>query len=97
MGELIRLQLSDGFGEDLLISLVAHIGDEATLLRTEDVARPTLIEVLEGYADATTQVAEALDGTQTALGVFAEPIEWRREEVAEGLAVATPDTPTELV
>ena len=53
MGKLVRLQLSDGFGEDLLISLVAHIGDEATLLRTEDVTCPTLVEVLEGYADAT--------------------------------------------
>ena len=44
--ELIGLELSDSFGEDLLIGLVAHIGDEATLLGTEDVARTTLVEVL---------------------------------------------------
>ena len=44
--ELIGLELSDSFGEDLLISLVAHIGDEATLLSAEDVACTTLVEVL---------------------------------------------------
>ena len=44
--ELIGLELSDSFGEDLLIGLVAHVGDEATLLGAEDVARTTLVKVL---------------------------------------------------
>ena len=97
MCELIGLELSDSFGEDLLIGLVAHIGDETTLLGAEDVARTTLVKVLQGDAYATAQIAEALDSTQTALGVFAEPLERRSEEVAEGLAVATSYTATELM
>ena len=97
MCELIGLELSDSFGEDLLIGLVAHVGDEATLLGTEDVARTTLVEVLQGNAYAAPQIAEALDSTQTALGVFAEALERRCEEVAEGLAVATSYTATELM
>ena len=52
MCELIGLELSDSFGEDLLIGLVAHVGDEATLLGAEDVARTTLVEVLQGDAYA---------------------------------------------
>ena len=63
MCELIGLELSDSFGEDLLIGLVAHVGDEATLLGTEDVARTPLVEVLQGDAYATAQIAEALDST----------------------------------
>ena len=63
MCELIGLELSDSFGEDLLIGLVAHVGDETTLLGTEYVARTTLVEVLQGNAYATAQIAEALDST----------------------------------
>ena len=95
--ELFVAQFGDSLRENLLIGLVAEVGDEAALFGTQQIAGAADVEVLHGNVDATAQVAEVLDGLQTATRIEVEGRERRCQQVAERLLIRAPYPTTHLV
>ena len=97
IGKFLRFQFKHRLLQNLLVGLVAEVGDKAALLCSEQVAGTTNVKVLHCNLNAGAQVAETLDGIQSAHCHRGERTLRRNGEVAERLAVAASHTPTELV
>ena len=97
VGELLALQFVHGFFQDFLVGFVSQVGDEAALLRSQHIARPTDIEVLHGDMDTASQLGKVLNGLQSSARLLTQRAEWRREQVAERLTIASSHSATELV
>jgi len=95
--ELLRLELLDGLLEDLLIGLIAEVGDEARLLAAQQVACATDVEVLHGEVYARTEAREVLDGLQTATRILSEVAVGWGDEVTESLLVGASHTTAQLM
>ena len=54
VGKFVGLKLTYGFGQYLLISFVAQIGNKTALLRAEHITRTADVEVLHGNVDTAT-------------------------------------------
>ena len=63
--KLVVLQFRDGLSKNLLIGLVAQVGDETALLSPEQIARAADVKVLHGDVYAATQVGEILNRLET--------------------------------
>ena len=72
VGELVALQFVYGLLQDLLVGLVAEIGDKAALFGTQHIARASDIEILHGDVNATAQLGEVLDGLQSSASLLRE-------------------------
>ena len=96
-GGFLIPQLCHGLVENLLIGLVAEVGDEAALLGTQQIAGTTDVEVLHGDVDAAAQVGEILQSLQPSAAVRGQGCQRRCEQITESLAVAAPHTATHLV
>ena len=90
-------QFLHGLGQDLLVSLVTHVGDETALLGPQEVAGAADIQVLHGDVEAAAQVAELLDGVQPAAGLVGQGNQRRHDEVAERFLVASSHAAAELM
>ena len=97
VGELVGFQLVHGLRENLLVSFVTHVGNEAALLRAQEVSGSADVEVLQGYVESAAQVAEFFQCLQPPPAFVGQLGEGRRQQIAEGLAVAPPYAPAELV
>ena len=95
--EFLVLQFFDSLGKNLLVGLVAEVGDEATLLGTQQVARTADVQILHGNVDAAAEVGEVLDGLQTPTGILRQGTQRRGHEVAEGLLVRPPHATAHLM
>lgn len=96
-GKLLFAQFGHRFREDFLVGLKADIGDKSALLTTQQIARPTDIEVLHRNIEAGPQVGKLLDGPQPPPCVARKHLLGGREQVTESLAVRPPHTAPELV
>ena len=67
IGKLILFQFLHRFSQYLLISFIAQIGNETTLLRPQHISCSTDIQILHGYMDTAAQITEILNGLKTAL------------------------------
>ena len=95
--ELGGFKLNDGLGEHLLVGLVAHVCYEARLLSPEDVSSTADVKVLHGDIEARAEVGKLLDNLQPPARLLRKGGEWRREKIAKGLLIASPDAPAELM
>ena len=96
-GKLIVLQFRHGLGQHFLVRFVTQVGHKSALLRAEQVARPTDVEVLHGDVDARPEVGKIFDGLQPAAGLVGQEGKGRCEQVAEGFARPAPHAATHLV
>ena len=83
--------------KNLLICLVSQVGDETALFGAKQIAGATDIEVLHGDVDARAQVGEVFESLKSAATLGIECREWRCQQVAERLAIATAHATTHLV
>ncbi len=95
--ELVGLEFVHSLGENLLIGIVSHIGNEAALLGTEHVSCSSDVEILHGYVYATAKTGVVLYGLQTTTGFGGKGRQWWRQQIAECLLVATSHTSAHLV
>ena len=62
VAKLIVFQLLNRFAQNLLVGLIAQIGDETALFGSKQIACPPYVEVLHGDVYAAAQLRETLDG-----------------------------------
>ena len=97
LGEFLRFQFQHGFFQNLLVGLVAEVGDESALLRAEQVARAAYVEVLHRYVDSAAEVGEAFYGLKPPARHRRQRQTGRHEQIAERLLVATSHAAAQLV
>ena len=84
-------------GQDLLVGFKAHVGDEAALLRAQQVAGAADVQVLHRDVETAAQVGELLDGLQAAPGVLRDGNERRNHQIAERLPVGAAHAAPQLM
>ena len=97
IGKFVVFEFGNRFGENLLIGLVAQIGHETTLLRTQQIPGTANVKILHGNVDSAAQIREILDGLQSAPTVIGQCAERGRHEIAESLLTAATHTTAHLV
>ena len=84
-------------GKNLLIGFEAHVGDETTLFRAQQISCAADIQILHGYIEAAAQVRELLDGLQPAAGILGDRNERGNNQITECLLVRTPHPAAKLM
>ena len=79
------------------VEVKADGGDVAALLRAEQVARPTDLQVTHGDAESRAKLGGLLDSLQALLGLLGHGAVALVEEVGVGPVGRAPDPPTQLV
>ena len=97
VAELIVFQFGDRLTENLLIGFITQVLHESALLRPEQIAGTTDVEVLHGEIESAAQFGKSLQGLQTSACLLCQHRAWRCQQIAEGLAVAAPHTSAHLM
>ena len=97
IGKLLILQLPDRLLQHLLVGLVPEVGDEAGLLRAEEVSCAPYVEVLHRYLDTAPQLGKGDDALEPTLRRISQCICRGRQEDAVRLPIPTPYPTAELV
>ena len=84
-------------GKNLLICLVAQVGNESALLGAQEVAGSAYVEVLHRNVHAAAKLAETFYSFQSASCIGGQALARRGEHIAECLALATSHTSAHLV
>ena len=82
---------------NLLVGFITYVGNKSALFGTQQIASATNVQVLHSNVDATAEVGEILNGLQATACVIGKRRKRRREQVTEGLAIATPYATAHLV
>ena len=87
-------QFLHGFGQNLLVSFITHIGDEAALFGPQKITGTADIQILHGNVEAAAQVREFFNGPQAPAGIVRNGNKRRHNEIAESLLIRPAHTVT---
>ena len=91
------MQLQNRLIQNLLIHLETYLTDKTALVRTQNVASTTDIQVAHGNLQTTANVGEVLDGLQTLAGLLIQVFERTHQHVTESLLIVAPHPAPQLM
>lgn len=97
VGKLVILEFRHGFGQNLLVGFIAQVGNEPTLLRSEQIACTADVKILHGNVYTRPQVREVLDSFKSAARLIGQHGKRWSNEVAKSLARPSSHTSAHLV